>query len=283
MKKILLVATLAALLPLLFSCGKPETDNGNVFKDPGFIQVAGRLVMCDGSPAPSGTAAVSAAPAAASTTYTFVEFTESGLYVVGRLTGSETSYLTGSYTANGNVYTLAGFGTVEISGTASPVTVTITPTGGTPEILKADYKKAAGKNIAYRGWTIDKTRATVYGFHVPVTADFNGCNFTEMAKFLNDNGHKGVYLPSGSLKSVSITGAESIIFAYSDNSADVAEYTLNGSSLNFSWRAGSRLLEVENGKATIDYLDGKCILKIEAALKGSTTSGSVTFVLSPME
>ena len=82
---------------------------------------------------------------------------------------------------------------------------------------------------------------------------------------------------------MSITGTDSIIFTYSDNTADVAEYTLNGSNLTFSWRTPSRLLEVENGKATIDYLDGKCILKIEAALKGSTTSGSVTFVLSPME
>jgi len=282
MKKILFAATLVALLPLLFSCEKAG-NNDNVFKNPTFIHCAGQFIMLDGSPTLSSAASVKAVPQAAVPVYTYVEFTESGIYVVGSLEGSETQYKSGNYTADGNVYTLNGFGTVEVNVTATPAKLTITPTGGASQTMTATYKKAGSTNVAYRGWTIDKTRATVYGFHTPITADFVGCNFNDMAKFLNDNGHKGIYLPSGSLKSVSITGTDSIIFTYSDNTADVAEYTLNGSNLTFSWRTPSRLLEVENGKATIDYLDGKCILKIEAALKGSTTSGSVTFVLSPME
>ena len=65
--------------------------------------------------------------------------------------------------------------------------------------------------------------------------------------------------------------------------ADVGDCTISGNNVNFSWLSNSRLFEVENGKATIDYLDGKCILKVDATLKGSTTSGSVTFVMSPMK
>ena len=283
MKKILLAASLVALLPLLFSCGKMDNKGEVKFEEPRFVQYAGQLIMVGAAATSEPAAAVMAAPLAVGPVYTYVEFTESGVYVIGSVVSGETQYKNGTYSVNGNVYTLNGFGTVEFSGTSGQVDVTITPNGGPAQNMKANLKKASTSNVAYRGWTIDKTRATVYGFHTPVTADFIGCNFQEMAKFLNDNGHKGVYLPSGSMKSVSITGADSIIFAYSDDSADVAECKLNGSNISFSWRGKSRLFEVENGKATIEYLDGKCILKIDAGLKGSTTSGSVTFVLSPMQ
>ena len=36
-------------------------------------------------------------------------------------------------------------------------------------------------------------------------------------------------------------------------------------------------------EAKVDYLDGKCLLKVDADIQNSTTSGSVTFVLSPAE
>ena len=213
-----------------------------------------------------------------------IEFTESGLYVVGRRMDGKLEFLTGSHKVNGDTYDLDGFGTVKLTVTRASLTgVIIRYLSGLIETLTAEFMHATGTNVAYRGWTIDRTRVTINGFHTPASADFKGCNFEEMAKFLNDNGHKGSLLPPGSLTSVSITGTNSIIFAYSDGTADVAEYSFSGSNINFSWQSGSRLMEVENGKATIDYLDGKCILKIEAALKGSTTSGVVTFVMSPMD
>ena len=275
MKKILFA--LVALLPLFVSCEKAGKSD-NVFENPQFVQYAGKLIPR------SAIMTMTSLTKAEVTTGPLqsIEFTESGLYVVGTLNGDKVEYVTGTYTVNGNVYTLAGFGTVEFSGTSGSTTVTVKYQGGKEETFPAIFEKATGTNVAYRGWTIDRTRATINGFHTPASADFKGCNFDEMAKFLNDNGHKGVYLPSGSLKSVSITGTNSIIFAYSDSTADVAYCEISGSNIKFSWQSGNRLLEIENGKATIDYLDGKCILKLEAALKGSTTSGTVTFVMSPM-
>ena len=180
MKKILFAATLVALLPLLFSCEKAG-NNDNVFKNPTFIHCAGQFIMLDGSPTLSSAASVKAVPQAVAPVYTYVEFTESGIYVVGSLEGSETQYKSGNYTADGTVYTLNGFGTVEVNVTATPAKLTITPTGGASQTMTATYKKAGSTNVAYRGWTIDKTRATVYGFHTPITADFAGCNFNDMA------------------------------------------------------------------------------------------------------
>ena len=277
MKKFLFA--LVALLPLLVSCGK-EDRGDNTFKDPHFLPYAGKLIMNSYVPAASSVTKATDLVGILES----IEFTESGLYVVGRRMDGKLEFLTGSYKVNGDSYDLDGFGTVKLTVTRASLTgVIIRYLSGLIETLTAEFMHATGTNVAYRGWTIDRTRVTINGFHTPASADFKGCNFEEMAKFLNDNGHKGSLLPPGSLKSVSITGTNSIIFAYSDGTADVAEYSFSGSNINFSWQSGSRLMEVENGKATIDYLDGKCILKIEAALKGSTTSGVVTFVLSPMD
>lgn len=280
MKKILFVATLAALMPLLFSCGKQENGGENQFEEPRFVQYAGKLIARGGDPAP---AARTIAPQAVVTPIiTFLEFTESGLFVIGRTTGEDTVYATGTYnTTDGKIFTLSNGSTVTLSGSGSGlVDVTITPSG---ETFKADLTKASGTNVAYRTWTIDKVRATVKGHSAAVTAEFNGCNFDEIRKFLNENGHKGDYLPAGSLNSISITGANSILFAFSDNTADCGSCTISGDNVSFSFTSKNRLFELENGKATIKYMDGKCILKVDGGLKGSTTTGSVTFVMSPMK
>ena len=280
MKKILFIATLAALLPMLFSCGKQENGGENQFEEPRFVQYAGKLIPRGGTPAAASLAVTTYA--VVTPTISFIEFTESGLFVIGRTSGSETEYAFGTYTTtDGKVFSLSNGSTVTLSSnTAGQVDVTISPSG---ESFKADLTKASGTNVAYRTWTIDKVRATVKGHSTPVTAEFNGCNFAEIKKFLEDNGHKGVYLPSGSLNSISFTGSGTVVFAFSDNSADCGDCTISGSSVSFSFKSKNRLFELENGKATIDYMDGKCIVKVDGGLKGSTTSGSVTFVMSPMK
>ena len=73
------------------------------------------------------------------------------------------------------------------------------------------------------------------------------------------------------------------MFAFSDNTADCGACSLSGDNVTFSFKSKNRLFELENGKATIKYMDGKCILKVDGGLKGSTTTGSVTFVMSPMK
>lgn len=280
MKKILFIATLAALLPLLFSCGKQEKGGESQFEEPRFVQYAGKLIPRGGDPAP---ASLAIGQRSVATSIVYLEFTESGMYVLGRNVNNDVQYVFGSYTVSGNVYTLSNFGTVEFNNSAEgEIDVKITPTGSAAETIKANLKKSSSPNVAYRTWTIDKVRMTVNGWDVPVTGEFQGCNLTEIAKFLTDNGFKGVYLPSCSLNSISFTGSGSLLFAFSDNTVDVGECTVSGNVVNFSWTSKNRLFELENGRANIDYLDGKCILKIDGKLKDSTTSGTITFVMSPM-
>lgn len=272
MKKILFAATLVAMLPLLFSCGKQNNGGENQFEEPRFIQYAGKLVPRGGEPAP----AARIAPAAISQ-ITFLEFTESGLFVIAR----GTSFTSGTYTTNdGLTFTLSNGGTVTLSGTSGEVTVTISPSG---ETFKASFTRATTTNTAFRTWNIDKVRATVQGFGDPVTAQFDGCDLSQIKKFLNDNGHKGDYLPDCKLLSITLTGANTVLFTFSDDMPDVGSCSISGENVSFSWFSKNRIFELENAKATISYMDGKCILRVDAGLKGSTTSGSVTFVMSPMD
>jgi hypothetical protein len=267
-------ASLVALLPLLFGCGTKNNDNETRFEDPRFIQYAGQLIPRGGNPAP----AQQALPAAASgPEVTFIELTESGIYVIGLATEGETTYKAGNYSVSGNVYTLNGYGTIEFSGNSGEVDLKITPNGGSAMTVKATLNKASGTDKAYRGFTVDKTRVVAGS----AGADFTGLNFKEIADFLKNNGYAiADNVKDVKVASVSITGAGSFIIAYSDGSADIATSVLSGSILSYNWRAEAMGYSFETGKASISYLDGKCILTLSARING--TDGSIALVLTPM-
>ncbi len=282
MKKFLSVAAAAALLSVFAACDK-NNDN-NRFEDPRFIQYAGQLVPRDGTPATASARATKSEARPADIPQS-IELTESGLYAIGQLVEGELVYRMGDYTVNGNVYTLNGYGTVEFDNAApGPVTMHLTPTGSMTTDVAADFNKAAGTNQLYRGWTVDKTRVTVQGW-TTASADFVGCNFSEIADFLKKNGHKvpDDIKPGQSLRSISFTGTEKMLFYYSDGSADVSAYRFNGKSFTYRWDNDKMGFTFLTDQATVEYLDGKCILTIRASIQDSTTSGSVTFVLSPMD
>lgn len=278
MRKILLAATMVALLPLLSACNKNNGNGETRFEDPRFVQYAGQLIPCS-NPTPTKAEATPASALAS------IELTESGLYAIGVRSGSELSYRTGDYTVNGEVYTLNGYGTIQFNNSASGrVELVCSPTGGTAEKMSADFTKASGGNQLYRGWTVDRTRVTVRGW-TTASADFQGCNFYEIAKFIRDNGHDvpDDIEPGMKLQSISFTGTEKMLFVYSDNSADVSEFTLTGSNITYTWDDDKMGFTFLSPKATVEYMDGKCILTVSATIENSTSSGSVTFVLSPMD
>lgn len=281
MKKIFTVLTLAALLPLLFSCNK---ENGDVvFDQPEFTQYACQLIPKSAEPAlaPTRSTTAGASPLVS------IELTESGLYVLGQLNNSlQVVYSSGRYTVSGKIYTLSGFGTLSFDNSVSgDVSVTVTPLGGVAQTILATLRKAATvNNPLCRNWTVDKTRVTVKGW-TTASADFAGCNFHEIAEFLRKNGNKApADVPENyGLKSISFTGTNTVIFFYTDDSLDKGEFSLSGTTVSYQWAGFPKGFTFVTDKATIEYLDGKCLFKIDAAIQNSTTSGSVTFVLSPAD
>lgn len=278
MKKTLFAAALAALLPLLASCTKEGEPR---FGEPRFLRYAGQLLL------KSGTVTKAQDGDDASAGLVSIELTESGIYAVGeRAEGSdEVLYTSGSYTVSGDSYSLAGFGTIAFdNGSAGDVILSVDPDGAPAYTASATLRKASDTNRAYRGWTVDKTRVSVRSW-IPVSADFTGCNLYEIAGFLRENGHDAPddLAPGLRLATVSFTGTETIIFSYSDGTADVGEFSLTGSNFTYGWNGSSRKFTFLTDQAQIEYMDGKCILTISARIENSSTSGTVSFVLSPME
>jgi hypothetical protein len=279
MKTILKFSVLAAVLPLLFACDIfPENDEP-VLPEPAFISYAGNLTMTT----PSTKASTMSAPVGSIVS---VELTESGLYFLGKVADEKgsVSYTTGKYSVSGNEYKLAGYGSIFFDNSqAGSISVAIQPDGGSVEEVQATFLKPTASNKVYRAWNIDKTRLTVKGW-TTVGADFTGCNFQEIAAFLRANSHKApTDVPDRSITSLSLTGTEKMIFAYSDGFADMTEFSLAGNVITYTWAERPRGFTFESDAAVIEYMDGKCLLTISGRIQNSSTSGSVTFVLSPLE
>lgn len=276
MKKISFVFVF--LLPLLFSCDSLSNDTN--FKDPAFLQYSGRLTPMDIMP-------FTKAPADAVTgSVTSIELTESGLFVIGTMIDKwgTITYRTGRYSVQDNIYLLTGVGTLSFNNsTSGSVNLIFTPLEGEPQQIPANFLKSKSANKAFRTWKLEKTRITVRGFW-EASADFKGCDFLEIAEFLRNNGNKvPPEVPALSVSTITLTGTDSMIFAYTDRSADVSEFSLNGNVLTYDWKDLPLSFTFESDKAVIEYMDGKCILSIDGRIQYSTTSGNVTFVLSPMD
>lgn len=280
MKKILThILLAAALLPLLFACD-PLPDTTPHFAEPAYVNYACHLSI-EGLK-PSTKAAATKAPVAS--ILVSVELTESGMYVLGWLSEGESgvSYTTGRYTVSGNEYKLAGYGTLSFDNSqAGMVTLTLKPDGKSAEVVKAKLDKPVGTNAAFRTWNVEKTRITAQGW-VTVSAEFTGCNLKEIADFLRANSHKAPEdVADRSVKTITLTGTERMILGYSDGSADLNKFSLNGNVLTYTFSNGLMGFTFETDRAVIEYENGKCLLSIDGRIRNSTTSGSVSFVLSP--
>ena len=282
MKKLLFAACLAALLPLMTSCGQKQ-NAADSFDEPHFVQYAGKLEMGGGGVEPTS---LSQRALTSVAQIRCIELTESGLYIIRYQDpdSPDFCFIGGSYTVSGNVYSLNGYGKLEFDKTQSnPINVTITPDGKPAVVVKATYTPSASPTSPLiRSWSVEKTRVTINSTPA-ASADFTGCNFTEIAKFLSDNGYKvDDSIPSGlSLKTVTFTGGKTIAFTYSDNSFDIGEYNLSGDRISFSWIYGGMDFSFLTESASIEYMDGRCIVKISAKVEG--TSGSVIFVLRSVD
>ena len=281
-KKTQFAAALVALLPLLFACNKND-DTDTRFEDPRFIQYAGQLIPASSLATTPDQDAIRTDNVPETVLHS-IELTESGLYAVGTLNQGELSYRMGEYSISGDVYTLNGYGSVQFDNSrAGEVEIVVKQDGKEAETMPATFSRATGTDQLYRGWTIDKTRVTVKGW-TTASADFRGCNLYEIAQFIRNNGHDAPDdIAAGlELRSISFTGTEKMLFAYSDGTGDASEFKYNGSSFTYRWDDEKMGFTFLPKQATVQYMDGKCILSISSDIQDSTTSVSVTFALSPM-
>ena len=277
MKKWVFAFLLATLIPLVSACVFYKEEA--TFDDPAFLDFAGRLTL---------NASTKADASAVGDIVSF-ELTESGLYVIGRLADTEgnVTYTAGHYSVSGSDYLLDGFGKLSFDNSETGnVELTITSNNGQRQTIPARLTKPKDQNVAYRAWIVEKTRVTTFGW-TPVSAEFTGCSFPEIAAFLRANSHKVPdNVPDLDISTLSFTGTEAVIFIYDDNTADMGTFSLSGNVFHYDWeRADGGLMgfTFETEESIIEYQDGKCVLTINGKIKNSTTSGSVTFLMSPYD
>lgn len=272
MKNVLFKLSLLTLLSLLFACNKSDVGTS----EPKYAAHAGKLILKDAT-------VKSEAPAPG--TVQSIELGESGLYAVGRATdGASLDYSSGTYTVQGQTYSLQGFGTLEFdNGKAGDVSVKVTTPGGA-QTVSATFRKASESNPLYRTWTIEKTRVNIHAW-VNASADFPGCNLHDIAKFARDNGHDAPadFAPGFAVKSITFTGTNTVFLVYTDNTLDLCEFSLSGNTVTYSWDNDKVKFTFVSSKAQVEYADGKCLLSVDTKIKNSTTSVSATFVLTPLE
>jgi len=285
MKKWIFAVCLTALLPLLPACQSHEEEP--TLDDPQYLEFAGRLTPETGfyTKAPSD-ASVEGQPG----DIISIELTESGFYVIGRISDllGNIEYKAGRYSISDGAYVLNGYGRLLFDHqTAGNIDVTVIPNRGATQIVRALLTKAKDTNPVYRTWVIQKTRVTTKGW-TTVSAEFEGCDFQEIADFLRSNSHKvPSEVPERKLISLSFTGTESVILVYDDNSADMGSFSLSGDVFSYFWQEDwmkrAMGFTFETDEAIIEYVDGKCVLTINGRIRNSTTSGSVTFLLRPYD
>ncbi len=211
-----------------------------------------------------------------------IELTESGLYILypPKASHGEKPFI-GKYTPSGDGFLLQDYGSLKvIDGKAGSIRIILktatdeyeipcTMTQGTPDDL-------------FRTWTIEKTRIVLSTGSSVTGMDFQGCNLAQVNKFLKDNGVTLNVLLTRTVQDVTLTAAGTFLVRYTDGSADKARWdSFKGNTLTYSWTDGSQGFSIDDGKATVEYADGRCIFSVSTKLSGTgdIKSANVIFVL----
>lgn len=201
----------------------------------------------------------------------------------------KTSLYAGDYsTEDGIVYRLNGYGSATIHGknkAAGNIVISLDPTdiGGPVYSVEVTVADNPEPNTLYRRWTVEKTRLSLSGEQT-FAADFQGCNINAILAFLKDNGvATDAVLDEGTdIRTVDISGFGEITILYANGKANRASFESTGeNTMNISWVATNTAIDLQTGKATVSYQDGRCIIEVQATIRdgGKHYDTRITWVL----
>ena len=264
-KSLILLALSALMIPAFIACNKDDSKDENAakFEAPKFQKSAQKLTLKDGD-------------------IKSIEFTESGRYIMEKVVtkAEESVFFTGTFTVNGTTYTLSGDfkGTVEVSGTGTNVTVTVSEDGQAAVTVSAEAEEPTSDDTVFRTWTIDNLRIKVTGGDlkdagVSYTTS-NGADLDEIAQYLKDNGvnfnaeeYKGY-----NIKTITVSGCGGFIVEFTGAEAYVGSSNVSSTSFSYDFTVGtggSNLINAK-GNGSIGYVKDICVLTLNGTIKGDT-------------
>lgn len=283
MKKLVTLLCLAALLLPMASCNKNNEQKVKApVSAPAYSQYAHKYNVQDNAERIVG-----------------LELTESGRYLLTRKVevkstpDEEYEYITGTYTVNGNTYTLNGYGSVVIDGN----TVTITPNGKSPIVVTVTAvtpMESTDFNVSICDtWKVDKVDMNISGGEIQQGAagvTVNGCNLYQIVNQLNNNygiNADAEVVKGMEVKCLTITKSQTLIIEFTDPAFQpfVAEFELNGSSFEYEIQGQQVGNDIFNSKAKgkVEPKSDKTLwMDISANVDSESKEykGTVTLVLS---
>lgn len=269
-ESLILLALSALMIPAFIACNKDDSKDENAakFEAPKFQKSAQKLTLKDGD-------------------IKSIEFTESGRYIMEKVVtkAEESVFFTGTFTVNGTTYTLSGDfkGTVEVSGTGTNVTVTVSEDGQAAVTVSAEAEEPTSDDTVFRTWTIDNLRIKVTGGDlkdagVSYTTS-NGADLDEIAQYLKDNGvnfnaeeYKGY-----NIKTITVSGCGGFIVEFTGAEAYVGSSNVSSTSFSYDFTVGtggSNLINAK-GNGSIGYVKDICVLTLNGTIKGETKQYNV--------
>lgn len=291
MKKFFMPLLLAVVLPL--SCTKdPENNNQpeNQVAEvtpPAFAASAMKMAVDETGIAQTGVKCI--------------ECSEDGRYTVFRkvtLRATETEaeeYLTGSYTVSGKVYTLEGFGQVEVLDNGQ---IVITPVSGSPVTVKATSQPAVLPDndlttFMCRAWKLEQIDVVLKGTGIPVAPSVTkkGSDIYAIASEVSSNYNLDFDLAPISgmvVKCLNLSKFGTLTLEFTNQEkfpSFVADYTLDGDSFSYEFvgdQEGNEIIQAQATGKVVHKADDTLWLVINAKGQNGNDSysGTITFVLS---
>ena len=269
-KSLILLALSALMIPAFIACNKDDSKDENAakFEAPKFQKAAQKLTLNDGD-------------------IKFIEFTESGRYIMEKVVtkAEESVFFTGTFTVNGTTYTLSGDfkGTIEVSGTGSNVSVTVSEDGQASVTVTAEAEEPASDETVFRTWSIDNLRIKVSGGDLDAAGvsytTKKGADLDEIAQYLKDNGvnfnadeYKGY-----NIKTITVSGCGGFIVEFTGAEAYVGSSNVSSASFSYDFTVGtggSNLINAK-GDGSISYVKDICVLTLNGTIKGDTKEYNV--------
>ena len=269
-KSLILLALSALMIPAFIACNKDDSKDENAakFEAPKFQKSAQKLTLKDGD-------------------IKSIEFTESGRYIMEKVVtkAEESVFFTGTFTVNGTTYTLSGDfkGTVEVSGTGTNVTVTVSEDGQAAVTVSAEAEEPTSDDTVFRTWTIDNLRIKVTGGDLDAAGvsytTKKGADLAEIAQYLKDNGvnfnaeeYKGY-----NIKTITVSGCGGFIVEFTGAEAYVGSSNVSSASFSYDFTVGtggSNLINAK-GNGSIGYVKDICVLTLNGTIKGDTKEYNV--------
>lgn len=225
-----------------------------------------------------------------------IEFTEGGRYIITKAVPVKSAanyiYITGTYTANGNTYTLNDFGTVTVDSNAVTINVTQGDDAGeslnVPAVSSAPLPETDLFVTLARTWKIDFIRISVNLNGSAVTVTKPGGDLPALAQELSA---KGVEIDQSKVAGyivddVIFTRAKTFAVEFSEQDPLVGEFALDEDGLfnyEFNGSAGNSIISAKaDGSVKWDAEEQQLIFIINPEISGESTSykGAVIFYLS---